>query len=77
MSRLLRLFCFATISIWSCSAQNQNNIDTLEPVVRTSPDKPSPVVAGRNDYFGWATILHATEALADGDTMSDALSKLR
>ncbi len=78
MLRLLCLFCFATLCIWASNAQNQDNIDTREPVVRLSPEKDSPVVEGRNDYFGWAVILHEIEALnTNTDTMEDALRKLR
>ncbi len=79
MSRLLCLLCFATVCIWEGIAQNQNNVDVLEPVVRISPDRTAraPTIEGVNDYFGWSAIFHATQPLDEADTIDQSLSKLR
>ncbi|XP_064401213.1 integrin alpha-IIb-like [Halichondria panicea] len=75
MSRLLCLFCFATVCVWEGIAQNQNNVDVREPVLRISPDRSGD--QNTNDYFGWAAIFHATETANPTDTIDESLSKLR
>ena len=75
MSRLLCLFCFATVCVWEGIAQNQNNVDVREPVLRISPDRSGD--QNTNDFFGWAAIFHATETANPTDTIDESLSKLR
>lgn len=71
----------AAVCVWLCAdrmlAQNLNNFDVQEPVLRFSP------AAGQDeDLFGYAVTAHQIEtldaALTDpADIMQDALAKTR
>ena len=50
-----------------------NNVDILEPIVRRSPAR----LQSTNDMFGWATVLHQTEVVDNGDTRDQAAGKTR
>lgn len=50
-----------------------NNIDIVEPIVRTSPAIREP----DNDLFGWAAVLHQIVAPANGDSHLEAAEKTR
>lgn len=50
-----------------------NNIDILEPIVRSSPALSEP----DNDYFGWATVLHQIQTVNMGDNLEQAVANTR
>lgn len=50
-----------------------NNIDILEPIVRSSP----ALSESDTDFFGWATVIHQIQPPDSNDDLNEAVNKAR
>ena len=68
---LLIALCLCFAGRLGAQQANLNNVDVQEPIVRVSP------ATADTDLFGWATVLHHTQAVGAADGVDAAAEKTR